>query len=162
MAGLRGGYWIKNINWLGGAADINYFKAESRNSNAEVSLVSFSLMLMLRYPLLINADFPNGRFYPYAGLGASAVSVEISSMVTSSSDGDSDTSSYGMLFCTGATWLFSRHVGLFIEYRVVSVSFEESGTWHRTDLFGHRDYFSYEAEGDVQAHQFLGGVAVRF
>ncbi len=162
--GLRGGYWFKKMNWLGGALDFSHFNAESSQSRANISFNSVSLMLMLRYPFLISDDFPNGRFYPYAGVGASLVFAEIDSPYVDAPGSErlDDDSGSGVVFCTGVTWFFNRNLGVFLEYRAVSLSFEQSAEWQTGAFFWPRYDHSYRAEGDATAHQFLGGVTVHF
>jgi opacity protein-like surface antigen len=162
--GIRCGYWFKNLNWLGGALDLNHFKVDSQDTDAELSFTSISPMLLFRYPLMIDDDFPNGRFYPYVGIGASLVVVDLSStgINTSAQSDDSEFNNYGAFFCTGATWLFNRNVGFFAEYRAVSISFDENKDWNSGGSFGPVHRNSYEADGDVQTHQFLGGVSFHF
>jgi opacity protein-like surface antigen len=164
MFGLRGGYWLKHSKWLGIALDFSHFTADSRQGAAEVAFSSLSPMLMLRYPMLLSDEYPDGRFYPYAGAGVSLVFAEISSPyvdVPDSSELD-DESGSGTVFCAGATWLFSRKIGLFLEYRLVSVSFDQSREWQTGAFFWPRYDHIYHAEGDARTQQLLGGITVRF
>ena len=162
--GLRGGYWFKKMNWLGGALDFSHFETESSQSSANISFNSVSLMLMLRYPFLISDDFPNGRFYPYAGVGASIIFTEIDSPYVDAPDSESldDDSGSGVVLCTGATWFLNRSLGVFLEYRAVSLSFEQSAEWQTGALLWPRYDHTYRAEGDAKAHQFLGGISYHF
>ncbi|MCF7818167.1 MAG: porin family protein [Kiritimatiellales bacterium] len=158
--GLRGGYWDKNLSWIGAALDLNHFGADSKSSDAEVRLTSLSFMLMLRYPVMVSEEYPGGRFHPYAGIGVSKSSVEISAP-SSGASGDV-TSDVGGVFCSGIKWMVTPKFGLFAEYRFVSISFDDSDVDASHDLFGHSHTRVFEAEGDVQAQQFLGGVSFHF
>jgi opacity protein-like surface antigen len=163
--GLRGGYWFKQLNWLGTALDFSTFSVDSQYTSTEVRFNSISLMLLLRYPLLVSEEYPNGRFYPYAGAGASFVTADVSSPYAydrDSEDYDDDDSGSGTVLCAGATWFFTETVGCFVEYRAVSMSFDQSDDGQYGSLFWPRNNYSYSAEGDVDAHQFLAGVRFQF
>jgi hypothetical protein len=72
--GIRGGYWLDSVPWLGFAFDLSYFNPEEDVSLLPLKLDVFpiSALLMLRYPLLKSAAYPRGRLQPYAGVGPSA------------------------------------------------------------------------------------------
>lgn len=161
--GLRGGYWIgaKKLQWLGVAGDLNYFQADAQDFDAEASFVSLSLMLMFRYPLMMSEKYPHGRFYPYAGIGGTRAVVDISSPTNSSAQGTVNSDIAGVL-CTGIKWMVTPKLGLFAEYRFVSISFDDSDVDVNSDLFGWTHTRVFEAEGDAQAHQLLGGIAYHF
>jgi opacity protein-like surface antigen len=158
--GLRGGYWDKNVSWLGAALDLNSFRADSKNSEADARLTTLSIMLMARYPLMVTEEYPVGRFHPYAAMGISKTHVDISAPSDRASG--AVTSDVGGVFCAGMKWMATPTMGVFAEYRFVSISFDDSEVDARRDLFGHSHTRVFEAEGDVQAHQFLGGVSIHF
>jgi opacity protein-like surface antigen len=72
--GIRGGYWLDSVPWLGFALDLSYFNPEEDVSLSPLELDVFpiSALLMLRYPLLKSAAYPRGRLQPYAGVGPGA------------------------------------------------------------------------------------------
>jgi len=72
--GIRGGYWLDSVPWLGFAFDLSYFDPDEDVSLLPVELDIFpiSALLMLRYPLLKSATYPRGRLQPYAGVGPGA------------------------------------------------------------------------------------------
>lgn len=159
--GIRGGYWLNDrFRWLGTALDFNYFKVDAEDSDAEVSFSAFSLMLLCRYPLLISENHPDGQIYPYAGIGISRADVRISTPSNLvSGDVQSDV---GGVFCAGMKWMAMSHFGFFVEYRIVSISFDDRESSNNADIFGNPHPRVFEAEGDVEAHQFLGGIAFHF
>lgn len=67
--GGRVTYWTQRFPWLGVAFDGSYFKADAKNANIEIPVYGFSLLMMMRYPLLPNEQFPRGRLQPYLGVG---------------------------------------------------------------------------------------------
>ena len=72
--GIRGGYWLDSVPWLGFAFDLSYFDPDEDVSVLPVKLDVFpiSALLMLRYPLLKSDAYPRGRLQPYAGVGPGA------------------------------------------------------------------------------------------
>lgn len=65
--GIRGGYWFEEPPHLGISADMSYFKAEG--DDVDIDLFGISFLLMARWPLLRDDEYPRGRLHPYAGLG---------------------------------------------------------------------------------------------
>jgi opacity protein-like surface antigen len=71
--GIRGGYWLDSVPWLGFAFDLSYFDPDE-DAAEPLKLDVFPIvgLLMLRYPLLKSAAYPVGRLQPYAGIGPGA------------------------------------------------------------------------------------------
>lgn len=159
---LRGGYWFKGMDWLGLALDISGFMAESDRSGADVTFSMISPMLMVRYPVSVSEELPYGRFYPYAGGGVSLVFGDISSSHGDSPDELDIDEGGGYFFCIGEKWFVNRNLGFFLEYRYVSVSFEQSKEWQTGALLWPRYDHYYEADGEARAHLLLGGVSIHF
>ena len=148
------------FQWLGVAADFNYFEADAQDSDADISFASLSLMLMFRYPLILSEDYPHGRFYPYMGAGGMYTSVDISGP---SYDATGTVSSdLGGVVCTGIKWMVTPKLGLFTEYRFVSISFDDREVTENHDILGGTHTRVFEVEGDARAHQLLGGVSYHF
>lgn len=114
VAGGRMGYYFdRGVPWLGLALDVSYFKADIDLPNgAKNDVVPVSLLLMTRAPLLRSPEFPGGRLQPYAGIGPSFVYSK--SKAGTSSDTSFDV---GFDFRLGLTWMLTRNIGLFGEYR---------------------------------------------
>src|SRR4030042_1596756 len=56
------------------AVDASYFKTDSDwPKGAKYHVVPISVLLMVRAPLNVTQEFPNGRFQPYLGIGPSLV-----------------------------------------------------------------------------------------
>jgi hypothetical protein len=134
--GLRFGYWLQSLPYLGFGLDAFYFSlpvpAQTVNSTVNVSgsifgkpisstsdrvirLPSFELpsagaspQIMLRWPLLVSNDAPQGRVQPYLGVGpAGALTI----------DTDEVKFILGGLIRTGVSYQLFRHLSLFAEYR---------------------------------------------
>jgi hypothetical protein len=159
--GLRGGFWFdEGFRWLGAAGDWSYFHADAQDIDADVSFNSLSFMLMLRYPFLIHDEYPNGRLYPYAGIGAIWALVDIDA--PSSLAQGSESSDTGGVFCAGLKWMLSPRIGVFTEFRAISITFDASEVDTNYDFLGRPHSRYYKVEGDVTTHQLLGGVSIHF
>ncbi len=114
VVGGRAGYYFEaGAPWLGLALDVSYFKADIDVSDgAKNDVVPTSLLLMVRAPLVATREFPRGRLQAYLGIGPSFVYSR------SEAGGSRDTSfDVGFDFRIGLTWMITRNVGLFGEYR---------------------------------------------
>ena len=168
--GLRFGYWFEFAPWLGLGLDGFYFQlpvpAQTVDSTVNVSgkifghpitttnsgqvhLPSFQLpsagfspQLMLRWPLLTSNDLPKGRIQPYVGLGpAWAVTI----------DTDKAALILGGLVRGGVSFQLFSHFALFAEYRY---SFFPN--------FELRDKSGLHFTTDLDTHNFVGGISIRF
>ena len=114
VVGGRGGYYFEGgVPWLGLALDVSYFKADIDLPNgAKNEVLPVSLLAMFRAPLLGSPAFPRGRLQPYVGIGPSVV-------YSKSKDGTASDTSFdiGFDFRLGLTWMLTRNIGLFGEYR---------------------------------------------
>lgn len=122
--GVRGGYWFgPEVNWLGLAGDISYFRAreDRRRGELDLHLVPFTPLLMLRAPLGTSQRYPGGRVQPYAAVGpALTLSVarlaldDVISGLDDFYDGEFDV---GVDARGGLAFHVSPRVALFMEYR---------------------------------------------
>jgi opacity protein-like surface antigen len=119
--GLRAGYWLGRFPWLGVAGDLSYFSRSAEG--ASISAVPISVLLMLRWPLLVSEEHPTGQLQPYIGLGPSLVagnsSIDVAPMTKTQ---DSSYTTVGMDARAGLLWKFHRHIGIFGEYRLTHFS----------------------------------------
>lgn len=116
VLGLRLGKWIDDEN-LGVAVDISYFKADG--SNVEVKAYPLSLLMMFRWPLMKNNEYPNGRIYPYVGLGVAFVLADISVDFRPNVRKEISGGAYGfgMDYRLGLAWKIVEDIAIFGEYR---------------------------------------------
>lgn len=71
--GIRGGYWLESVPYVGFAFDLSFFNPEEDAAEpVKLQVYPISALLMLRYPLLKDSDYPRGRLQPYAGVGPGA------------------------------------------------------------------------------------------
>jgi opacity protein-like surface antigen len=171
VGGLRAGYWFgepsfEGLSIFGIALDVWYFQpntgAASANVNGvnvstndlAVKVAALSVDLMFRAPYLVSPEFPQGRLQIYV-LGGPAVfyttvdgggiSVDFVRRVDIS---DSDIS-LGLKVGYGVTWLFTKNIGGFAEYRFTHVSPEISEG-------------SVRLETDLNTHHVMAGISLRF
>ncbi len=119
--GLRVGYWLARFPWLGMAGDLSYFSRSAEG--ARISAVPISLLVMLRWPLLVSEEHPTGKLQPYIGFGPSFVAGDSSidvSPLTNTQDGSY--TALGADARAGLLWKFHKHIGVFGEYRFISFS----------------------------------------
>ena len=62
MVGVRGGYWLEPLPWLGLAADLSYFQRKA--PSADIDLVPLSFLVMLRYPMLTSEQYGFDKALP--------------------------------------------------------------------------------------------------
>ena len=126
--GIRGGYWLDSVPWLGFAFDLSYFDPDEDVSVLPVKLDVFpiSALLMLRYPLLKSAAYPRGRLQPYAGVGPGAfvTTAKIKLKDVGASENFSDTQvNLGVDVRGGVNFHFAppnfpgESLAIFLEYR---------------------------------------------
>ncbi|MEW6296295.1 MAG: hypothetical protein AB1671_00955 [Thermodesulfobacteriota bacterium] len=185
--GLRFGYWLESVPYVGFALDAFIFELgiprqtvvadanasldveiEDRTFHLDVGtrlpvrLPSFSFpttaitsspSVMLRWPVLVNADFPKGRLQPYFTTGPSLLFT----------DTDPDVS-LGVKVGAGLAWQFHRHFALFTEYRFTHFSPEvEKGSLTLIDQSGVRVKIrDPKVETDLNTHYVIAGISFRF
>lgn len=123
--GVRGGYWVNPIPWVGGAVDLSFF--QRKTEGARIDLVPLSFLLMLRYPVLMSDEYPKGRLQPYIGVGPSLfyshASMDFDPPLGHVTHGNFF-SDVGLDVRAGASWRASPHIALFVEYRFTHVTLD--------------------------------------
>lgn len=160
--GLRYTYWG---SYLGLAFDVSYFTATAEEGNfISYDVLPMSLLLMLRWPLLKSARFPQGRFHPYLGVGPSFIVYEfeldyISAGLTpgiiTGSNGDG--SEFAWLVALGFNWQLSRRHSIFVEYKHTNfdVDADDSNDYWNTPA-------TLQIESDLTSHHLLLGYTFKF
>jgi opacity protein-like surface antigen len=116
--GLRFGRWLDNMQWpwLGVALDVSYFRPA-----IDVQTVPISLLLMARYPLLKDEEFPIGRLQPYVALGPGLFISNVSGTL-GFQEADDTTRDIGLDVRVGAAYLIDGPWAAFTEYRFTHFS----------------------------------------
>jgi opacity protein-like surface antigen len=196
--GVRFGYWFQDVPYLGLGLDGSYSRPNIRSQtfqhstsftdsagdtvtvilpvrlqDADLSVVTISFDLLLRWPLFKSPEFPTGRLQPYVTAGpalfvatATAGGASFFPQVTADSAGDgtlvqsvnrtsqsvTDTS-WGPKVGGGLAWQLRKDVALFAEYRFMhfSPTFELHDVGGKTTL-----------KTDLDIHAVLAGISFRF
>jgi hypothetical protein len=82
VPGVRGGYWLNALPWLGFALDASHFEAKQsvgpkEDRILELKSIPISGLVMARYSLLVSDEFPHGQCYPYAAIGPAGFLTEL-------------------------------------------------------------------------------------
>jgi outer membrane immunogenic protein len=178
VLGARVGYWFPRPLYdtlgIGLALDVSYFEPDIDAQTVfgsqvignfvsvgdfvvfpiDVSVIVVGFDLMLRWGVLPSYDFPNGRLHPYFSIGPAVFfsEAEDTTNFTPGGQSDSDTS-VGFKMGAGLTYLITRNVGIFGEWRFTYFSPE----WKFNDLGE-----SGRLETDIDTFYMLVGVAFRF
>jgi opacity protein-like surface antigen len=148
--GGRAGWWIGK--YLGVGLDVFHFDSDLKNSSIEQGNLAIAFDLMARLPLLANEGMPQGRLQPYVTVGpAIFVSDQKSPGFT-----HGESASVGFKGGAGLKFLFTKHFGLFGEYRYTyfkpTQDFETTGSAPSTGEITQR----------IGTHHFVGGLAIHF
>jgi hypothetical protein len=159
--GGRMGYWFDLFPYLGFSTDLSYFQAEAEK--VDFTMIPWSILLMLRWPLLTSHEFPNGEIRPYLGIGPSLIyyKMSIDYRPTISETISEWSLEDGWDVRAGIFWQFYRNCGIFGEYRYThySIDYEEtSAGW----LFGFPSEVIQKVETSLDTHHFLMGISFRF
>jgi len=158
--GLRLGRWFEGYPFLGVAVDLSYF--EAKGDDVTIEMIPLSVLLMVRYPLMVNRDYPGGRLHPYAAIGPAFITAdfeldfsEFTKKVSSAGRG------VGADFRAGLAWHLNQRLVIFGEYRHLRADLETTDDWRGIFvLTGSVDLV--EAKADIRSSQFLGGLSFRF
>jgi opacity protein-like surface antigen len=166
--GGRVTYWTQTIPWLGLAFDGSYFKADAKNANIEIPVYGFSLLMMMRYPLFPNEQFPQGRLQPYLGVGPKfafgKVKAEFEENGFKTKIEESE-GAFGVDVRTGLLWKLNQHWGIFTEYRFTYLNYntkdpDELSCKPYNDCPDSVKFEDFEAK--LTTHHFLVGISFRF
>jgi len=163
--GGRAGYWFAALPYVGLGLDVSHFRPDigaqkvdatifglpgtvTLLDDMDVRVVAVSLDLMLRWPLMKTAEFPNGRLQPYVTAGPAIFFTE----AEFAGDSDSDRS-LGFKAGAGVTFLITKILGVFGEYRFTRFSPEFKFTSGGS---------SSKFEPDINTHHLLVGASLRF
>lgn len=165
--GIRGGYWLKTLPWLGIAGDISSLHASGKNMKFDI--IPITPMAMFRLPLLIDEEIPQGRFQPYFGIGPSISLYTYAHADLGPPTGDiSGTSSggkaVGFQLPAGVAIQLSRRVALFSEYRYAFCKVDVDQNYI-TQIFGsiwNSNNVARNVKTDLSIHNVLLGISFRF
>jgi len=131
--GYRMGYWSEAAPWIGIALEVSYFNQDI-NDLADLRIIPITPLLMLRVPLSISAEFPDGEWQPYVAGGAGFFISELKVEGTDDKDQQSD---FGLDLRGGLKKYFTPNFALFVEYRYTLFTPEFDSLIKKFDLETH-------------------------
>jgi opacity protein-like surface antigen len=149
--GARLGYFFDAVPFIGFAIDGSHYQPDGKfggggsgfDFDSRVTGLSFDLMG--RLPLMASNNFPNGQLQPYLTLGPGIYFSRIKITPTPFFGSKDSDSSGGVKVGAGATFMVTRNIGVFGEYRF---------SHFMADLLGF--------EMDVNSHRVQLGASFRF
>jgi opacity protein-like surface antigen len=167
--GGRAGYWFGEgelfgelTRYMGVDLDVSYFRPRieaqtkptevgpRRLSAQDISVVTFTPEVLLRYPLMVDQQWPMGRLQPYVAFGPTIFFSSADDNGTFGPRGGSESDrGLGVVFRPGIAWQMTDAVALFAEYRFVHVSPRFEFTRGPVDL-------------DINSHHINLGVSYTF
>ena len=167
--GGRVTYWTQRFPWLGAAFDSSYFKADAKNGNIEIPVYGFSLLMMMRYPLLVNEQFPQGRLQPYLGFGPEFAFGKIKAEFEENGFKrkiEESEGAIGVDVRTGLLWKLDQHWGIFTEYRFAYLNYDSKDSDNFFCIGDKNDCPESikleDFEAKLTTHHFLMGISFRF
>jgi len=127
--GVRAGYWLSRVPWLGFAGDLS--SVHAKGEKVAVDLTPLSLLVMLRAPLLASEEIPQGEIQPYVGIGPSFSQytyIYANFEPAARSVSDWTMMDRGFIVPAGVTVQVNKHLAVFTEYRYTyyDIHYEEA------------------------------------
>lgn len=147
--GVRVGYFF--VPYIGFAVDLSHYQPDGdfgrggSGFSFDSRVTGLSFDLVGRLPLMVSNNFPNGRLQPYLTVGPGVYFSHIKISPTPGFGSKDSDSSAGIKVGAGTTWMFTRNLGMFGEYRFSHFS---------ADLLGF--------EKDINTHRLQFGATLRF
>ena len=162
--GLRGGFWLNNLPWLGFGGDFS--SLHTRGKNTQFDILPLTPMALFRLPLFVEEEVPQGRLQPYFGIGPSiSLYTYAQANLGPPTNGISGTSSIGSAvgfqLPVGVAVQLSRRFGLFSEYRYAFYKVDVDQEF-LTQIFGNSDTVARNVKADLSMHNILVGISFRF
>ena len=162
--GIRGGFWFRNLPWLGVGGDLS--SLHTRAKNTKFDIIPMTPMVLFRLPLTVDEEVPQGRIQPYVGIGPSIslytyAHADLGPPTNSISGTSSIGSAVGFQLPVGMAFQLSRRVALFGEYRYAFYRVDVD----RDRLFGliaNNDNAARNVKTDLSMHNVLLGISFRF
>lgn len=159
--GARFGRWMDAVPWLGFALDGSYFIINDADIDLDMDVFVLTPLVMARYPIIVSDDFPDGRLQPYLAAGTATAWVDTS---LTYDDGSEQTSfsdfaeGIGPDLRIGSTVMFSKNLGVFIEYRYTYIKVESNMNDDWVFLGGQITGM----ETTLSTQYITGGISIRF
>lgn len=176
VLGGRVGYWLDFFHFIGFGLDVSHLfgpdvarqtrtvdvcvsgvcgSGRGTFNNVDLNVTTIGFDAMFRLPLLKSQQFPHGQLQPYLTVGPALFIAHAKDSDNFSPSGQSDTDkSVGVKVGAGATWLFTKNIGVFGEYRFT----------HFKPEFEFNDAVVGQTtlKTTLDTHSILGGISFRF
>lgn len=183
IIGARGTYWIDTFSYLGFGLDVaHYFGPNQKVQTSMTTLcvqgfscstspehikkfdnnvTAIGFDVMLRYPLLVSAQFTKGQLQPYLIVGPALFTATLKDTDNFIPMEQSSTStSWGIEMGIGLTYLFTQKIGAFIEYR--DSSFRAKDEYHNATVVHDITLGKTLGSATFNIQAILGGISFRF
>jgi opacity protein-like surface antigen len=147
VVGVRAGYWLDALPWLGFGVDVFHFTPTIKNQTVAFSATGLGSgtasfdktsirvigigfdVLRLRLPLVTSEEYPHGRLQPYVTAGPAVFLTRIKDTDNFSPNNQSDTdTSLGVKAGAGVSFQLTQLIALFGEYRFTHFSAQANFT----------------------------------
>jgi opacity protein-like surface antigen len=143
--GARLGYFFDAVPFIGFAIDGSHYQPDGKFGGGgsgfrfDSRVTGLSFDLMGRLPLMASNNFPNGQLQPYLTIGPGIYFSRIKLTPTPFFGNKDSDSSAGVKLGAGATFMVTRNIGVFGEYRFSHftaelLGFEMDVNTHRVQL----------------------------
>jgi len=149
--GFRLGHYFDALPFVGLALDVSYFipTIDFESESVDLDVLPISPLLMLRAPLLMDEDYPNGKWQIYGGIGPGFFFSDFSA-----DNFDDKQITIGIDGRAGTTYMFDLNAGAFLEFRYTSFEPEYSDRINDTKVEIELD--------DVTSYHLVAGFSYRF
>ena len=161
--GIRGGYWLGKLPWLGFGGDVSALHAHG--ANAKFDIVPITPLALFRIPLVKDEEVPQGHFQPYIGIGPSVslythANADLGAPTNGISGSSTIGSAVGFQLPVGMSLQLSRHVALFSEYRFAFYKVDVDQNFI-SQVFASNNV-ARNLKADLSMHNILAGISFRF
>ncbi len=139
VSGVPGGVRVGNAAGTAGERD--------------VSATTIALNVLVRWPVGVSGELPNGRWHPYLGIGGAAEIARAKQVLGGAKDADTSAAFQAL---AGLKVFLTKNIGLFTEYK-----FTHAG---HTFTFpgGTPSRIPVAEDITLNVHHVVGGIAVHF
>ena len=150
--GARIGYFFDAVPFIGFAIDGSHYQPDGKFGGGgsgfsfDVRVTGLSFDLMGRLPLMVSNNFPHGQLQPYLTVGPGVYFSRVKlTPIPFFGSKDSD-SSGGVKVGGGATFMVTRNIGVFGEYRLPLTYWASSRTLTPTGCNSARAFVSNSSQ----------------
>ncbi len=165
--GVRGGYWLRKLPWLGFGGDLSSLHA--RGNKTKFDIIPITPMAMFRLPLFVEPEMPQGILQPYIGIGPSVslytyAQADFGQPISGFSGTGSLGSAVGFQLPVGFAVQLSKRVALFSEYRYAfyKVDVDQDYVSQIIGSTWNSDNVARNLKTNLSMHNVLMGMSFRF